>query len=218
MKVIIGAALLLLSLPALSAPCLPLGDYQIKDPITFKDEPLLRAMSILLVGTPISVIDERNPSGQETGVSGFDISGPLDQIIKNATDSVGISYVYSAADCRLVLKPGRSMLDAQEVINEDGWEFKKGENLKDVLTNWSEQAGWRVSYEIDGRIVLGDSLRFSGSYESAVIELLNVIKNSSKVVVNYRFHRGNKMLRIYRSALAEISQSQVQAQTKGSQQ
>lgn len=174
--------------------CKDISSYVITSPVSFHKQKLGDAVGKLISGMPLTVKSE-----DTTGmvVSGKNVSGPLDQVLKSMADSA--KFTVRQDGCQITVTP----------VDKDGkpitptWVISKGETLSAVLERWTKASGWALAYEVEGKIVLGGDLSFDGEFEGSVDSLLNVIKNSSGVEVMHKFYYGNRSLRIYRSALVE---------------
>jgi len=172
--------------------CGPLESYTVSAPVSFEKSNLKDAVEKLVAGTGLKVISE-----DTTGIvlSGKNVSGPLGVLLVKMGNSAHFSV--KKTGCVVTVTPVDK--NGKEIIPV--WSVSKDESLSDALTEWSKISGWSLSYEIDGKILLGANLNFNGDYEGAVELLLDTIKNSSGVDMRHHFYYKNKMLRVYRDAL-----------------
>lgn len=196
---LIGLLLMIFSAPVLASEvCRDIASYAVNTPVSFNKLKLSDAVTKLMIGTPFVVKSDDSIS---VIVSGKDVSGPLDVVLKNMAESA--HFTFSQEGCQIAVVP----VDAAGNPIMPAWSVSKGDALASVLERWTKQAGWTLSYELDGKIILGADLSYKGEFEASVDALLDTIKKSSGVEAMHKFYYGNKALRVYRNALVEAAQT-----------
>lgn len=198
-----SAAFLFLQPAFATEECRDISSYLIDKPVNFQKLELNDAVGRLVAGTGL-VVKADTPTG--IAVSGKDVSGPLDAVLQNLAENAHFSFRRDG--CQIVITP----VDASGNPIVPTWAVAKGDSLASVLDRWAKLAGWTLSYEIDGKIMLGGEVSYKGEFETSVDELISTIKKSSGVDVAHRFYYGNKTLRIYRSMLVEANKQRKEGQ------
>lgn len=105
-----------------------------------------------------------------------------------------------------VLAPGQSVADvgggdASVAWRSDGaWIVMADTSLRDTLNGWSEQAGWTLIWDHPRDYRIRASARFSGSFEEAIVDLMDSIYSHHPDLVA-KTHP-NKVVRIFQEPLA----------------
>lgn len=191
---LMGLLLLVVSTSAFAGnKCRDLSTYIIDKPVSFHKLKLGDAIEKLTVGTGLIV---RSVDSVDSTLSGKNITGQLDLVLRKMADDAHFSFWQDG--CQLVAVP----------VGANGmpsWSVQKGETLYAALSRWARQAGWVLSYEVDGMVTLGGELSFEGEFEGSVDLLLDTIGKSTGVNVMHKFYYGNRTLRVFRSALVDAA-------------
>lgn len=77
--------------------------------------------------------------------------------------------------------------------NGNLWRVERGENLFNVLSQWSGDAGWSLLWKVGGSYRVLSSATFSGDFISAVKQLFSAM-GMQNINIYIKFYTGNKVL------------------------
>lgn len=88
---------------------------------------------------------------------------------------------------------------AQEVAPEDAdvqnrdWLAEEGQSLKELLTQWSEEAGWRLIWKTNRNYTLNAGAMFRGSFADVASALVRAFARARPAPIA-TFYKGNRVL------------------------
>jgi len=84
------------------------------------------------------------------------------------------------------------------------WVVANGQDLRTVLEEWGEKAGWRIVWDSEYTYTLTSAARFQGDFLKAATELMRSMQNV-RPTPTANFHQGNKVLVIANNGLDEAN-------------
>ena len=91
---------------------------------------------------------------------------------------------------------GNSTGDSNSEATEDGvedWLAEEGQNLKDLLGEWSDRAGWRLVWKTNRNYPLTAGAMFRGRFADASAALIRTFARAKPAPVA-TFYKGNRVL------------------------
>lgn len=79
-----------------------------------------------------------------------------------------------------------------DVQNKD-WLAEEGQSLKELLTQWSEEAGWRLIWKTNRNYVLNAGAMFRGSFADVASALVRAFARARPAPIA-TFYKGNRVL------------------------
>lgn len=81
---------------------------------------------------------------------------------------------------------------AQKELNKD-WLAEEGQSLKDLLTSWSEEAGWRLIWKTNRNYTLNAGAMFRGNFADVASALVRAFARARPAPIA-TFYKGNRVL------------------------
>ncbi len=82
--------------------------------------------------------------------------------------------------------------DSQEELTKD-WLAEEGQSLKDLLTAWSEEAGWRLIWKTNRNYTLNAGAMFRGNFADVSSALVRAFARARPAPIA-TFYKGNRVL------------------------
>lgn len=82
--------------------------------------------------------------------------------------------------------------DNQKELNKD-WLAEEGQSLKDLLTAWSEEAGWRLIWKTNRNYTLNAGAMFRGNFADVSSALVRAFARARPAPIA-TFYKGNRVL------------------------
>ena len=89
-------------------------------------------------------------------------------------------------------QPQETAVEDADVQNRD-WLAEEGQSLKELLTQWSEEAGWRLIWKTNRNYTLNAGAMFRGSFADVASALVRAFARARPAPIA-TFYKGNRVL------------------------
>ena len=131
------------------------------------------------------ILDDDNISSEFTEES-FDIADYIDE------DGEEIVFTNVGEEKKVVTE-----LDIKEVKFADNtiltWEANEGENLRELLTKWSNMSGWKLLWNTNRNYVLSASVMFKGKFADVSSALIRAFARARPAPIA-TYYKGNRVI------------------------
>lgn len=143
------------------------------------------------------ILDDDNVSSEFTEES-FDIADYIDEhgeeIALNDEEDIEEEIVFKNVD---ETKKVVAELDIKEVKITDNtiltWEANEGDNLRELLTKWSNMSGWKLLWNTNRNYVLSAGVMFKGKFADVSSALIRAFARARPAPIA-TYYKGNRVI------------------------
>ena len=130
---------------------------------------------------------ERTPRDQNVGQTGAgsNIAASIPPSVDDEVEEYDESLVDEESD------DGSSAQNAEDPVED--WLAEEGQNLKDLLQEWGDRAGWRVVWKTNRNYPLTAGAMFRGRFADASAALIRTFARAKPAPVA-TYYKGNRVL------------------------
>lgn len=123
-------------------------------------------------------------------ISATTVPGIVDEVIEYQPTIETMSQ--QAYTINTAAQPQEVAAEDADVQNRD-WLAEEGQSLKELLTQWSEEAGWRLIWKTNRNYTLNAGAMFRGSFADVASALIRAFGRARPAPIG-TFYKGNRVL------------------------